>query len=114
MGQTVRPRSMAGKTRQIALLRGINLGSRRRVAMADLRELVSRLGYEDVRTHLQSGNVVLTAGETPRALGRKLELEIERVLGLDVQVVVRTRDELAQVSRAIRSATWSTTRPGTS
>lgn len=88
---------MAAPKRQIALLRGINLGSRRRVAMADLRELVDGLGYEGVRTHLQSGNVVLSARDAPRTVERKLEREIERVLDLDVQVVVRTRDELAQV-----------------
>jgi hypothetical protein len=42
----------------VALLRGINLGSKRRVAMSDLREVLGELGYEDVRTHLQSGNAV--------------------------------------------------------
>jgi uncharacterized protein (DUF1697 family) len=43
----------------VVLLRGINLGSKRRVAMADLRALLEGLGYDDVRTHLQSGNVVV-------------------------------------------------------
>jgi hypothetical protein len=51
----------------VVLLRGINLGSKRRVAMADLRELLEGLGYDDVRTHLQSGNVVL---RTHRLRGR--------------------------------------------
>jgi uncharacterized protein (DUF1697 family) len=83
--------------RQIALLRGINLASRRRISMADLRELVSGLGYEDVRTHLQSGNVVLTSSEAPATVQRRLERELERSLGMDVKVVVRTRDELAGV-----------------
>ena len=54
----------------VALLRGINLGSKRRVAMADLRELLEGLGYDDVRTHLQSGNVVLGAD---RVRGRREE-----------------------------------------
>jgi uncharacterized protein (DUF1697 family) len=88
---------VVARTTQIALLRGINLAGRRRVAMADLRELVSALGYEDVRTHLQSGNVVLSATDAPRTVGRKLERELERAVGFDVQVAVRTRDELAQV-----------------
>jgi len=57
-------------TRQIALLRGINLGSRRRVAMPKLRELLEGLGYEDVRTHLQSGNVVLSAAATGAELAK--------------------------------------------
>jgi uncharacterized protein (DUF1697 family) len=88
---------VAGTTTQIALLRGINLAKRRRISMADLRELVTGLGYENVRTHLQSGNVVLTASDSPRTVASKLERELERVLQMDVQVVVRTRDELAEV-----------------
>ena len=50
--------------RQIALLRGINLGARNRVSMPELRELLEGLGHEDVRTLLQSGNVVLTSATT--------------------------------------------------
>ena len=46
--------------RQIALLRAVNLARNRRLAMADLRALVEALGYDDVRTHLQSGNIVLS------------------------------------------------------
>jgi uncharacterized protein (DUF1697 family) len=84
-------------TRQIALLRGINLGSRRRVAMADLRELLEGLGYDDVRTHLQSGNVVLTSKKTPKRLQAELEKQLAAGLGIDVQVIVRTRNELADV-----------------
>jgi uncharacterized protein (DUF1697 family) len=86
---------VAATKTQIALLRGINLARRRRVSMADLRELVTGLGYDDVRTHLQSGNVLLTSAETPATVQRNLEGELERALGMDVQVVVRTRDELA-------------------
>ncbi len=53
--------------RLVALLRGINLGSKRRVAMADLRELMAELGYEDVRTVLQSGNIVFTGAKAEGA-----------------------------------------------
>ena len=67
--------------------------------MADLRDVVNGLGYEDVRTLLQSGNVVLTAKESPNSRAQ-LEQEIERVLGMDVKVVVRTRDELAKAIEA--------------
>ena len=82
---------------QIALLRGINLGSRRRVAMAELRELLSGLGYGDVRTLLQSGNVVLTSSAAPARLERELEKQLAAGLGMEIQVIVRTRDELAAV-----------------
>ena len=84
-------------TRQIVLLRGINVGGHRRVAMADLRALLNRLGYEDVQTLLQSGNVVLTSGVRADRLERQLEEQLEDEFGLDIQVVVRTRDELADV-----------------
>jgi uncharacterized protein (DUF1697 family) len=84
-------------TRQIALLRGINVGRSRRVPMPALRELLTGLGYGDVRTHLQSGNVILTADVSGEELERALEREIAASLGVDVPVVVRTRDELADV-----------------
>jgi uncharacterized protein (DUF1697 family) len=85
--------------RQIALLRGINVGSHRRVAMGDLRELLTGLGYGDVRTLLQSGNVVLTSDARPEQLARELERQIAANLGVDPQVVVRSREELAAVVR---------------
>ena len=83
--------------RQIVLLRGINLGSRNRIAMAELRAALTDLGYEDVRTHLQSGNVLLTTVATPAKLQRDIEREIAKRFGIDVAVVVRTRAELAAV-----------------
>lgn len=84
-------------TTQVALLRGINVGSHNRIAMADLRKLLSALGYGDARTLLQSGNVVLTAGAHPDDLASELELEIAGRLGVRTPVVVRTREELAAV-----------------
>ena len=83
--------------RQIALLRGINLGARNRIAMAELREVFASAGFEDVRTHLQSGNVVLSSRTSPDRVARICEREIEDRFGLDIDVVVRTRAELARV-----------------
>ena len=83
--------------RQIALLRAINLGSRRRVAMGDLRDLLASLGYDDVRTLLQSGNVVLTSTRSGKPLERQLEEELSARFGIDIPVLVRTRAELADV-----------------
>lgn len=65
--------------------------------MPELRELLGRLGYDDVRTHLQSGNVVLTSDASPARLQRDLEQHIAAELGVEAGVVVRTRDELAGV-----------------
>jgi uncharacterized protein (DUF1697 family) len=65
--------------------------------MADLRKLLEEAGYEDVRTHLQSGNVVLSSTLSPRKLEAQLERQLAKRLGFDVQVLVRTRAELAKV-----------------
>jgi uncharacterized protein (DUF1697 family) len=83
--------------RQIALLRGINLGPSKRVSMPELRELLDGLGYADVRTLLQSGNVVLTSAKRPATLERELAKAIAGELGVESQVIVRSRDELAAV-----------------
>jgi uncharacterized protein (DUF1697 family) len=81
--------------RLVGLLRGINLGSKRRIAMADLRELLTDLGYEDVRTVLASGNVIFTG---PKAKAReKLERGLEQRFGFKVDVVLRTMTELHAV-----------------
>jgi uncharacterized protein (DUF1697 family) len=83
--------------RQIVLLRGINLGPRNRIAMAELRELLASAGFEDVRTYLQSGNVVLSSNAKPDEVARKCEQLIEEAFALDVAVVTRTRLQLAQI-----------------
>ncbi len=83
--------------RQIVLLRGVNLGARNRIAMRDLRELLSGAGFEDVRTYLQSGNVVLGSDAPPEQVARESERQIAGRFGLEIQIVVRTREELAAV-----------------
>jgi uncharacterized protein (DUF1697 family) len=83
--------------RRILLLRGINLGARNRVAMPALREVLETAGYENVRTYVQSGNVVLDGKQAPGSLAAATEQLIAEHFGLDIAVVVRTRDELAAV-----------------
>ena len=82
---------------QIALLRGINLGPNRRVAMGDLRDLLTGAGYPDVRTCVQSGNILLSSDLDPERLQRELEGHVLAGFGIDAKVVVRTREELAAV-----------------
>jgi uncharacterized protein (DUF1697 family) len=84
-------------TRHILLLRGINLGPNRRVAMPRLREVLTEAGFQDVRTYVQSGNIVLSSDELPDKVAAKCERVIAEEFGFDVPVVVRTRAELAQV-----------------
>jgi uncharacterized protein (DUF1697 family) len=86
--------------RHIALLRGINLGSRNRVPMPELRELLTANGYDDPRTLVQSGNVVLSSRKRPDTVARDLEALIAERFGIEVPVVVRSRDELAAVIEA--------------
>jgi uncharacterized protein (DUF1697 family) len=88
---------MAKKQTQIALLRGINVGGHNRVPMPRLRELLTELGYGDVRTLVQSGNIVLTSSKSPKTLSADLQREIAAEFDVDTPVVVRTRDEIAEV-----------------
>jgi uncharacterized protein (DUF1697 family) len=85
----------------IALLRGINVGTAKRVAMADLRALVEKLGYSDVRTLLNSGNMIFTgpvaAAEDAAA---RIEAALARRLGVSTRVTVLTAGELAAAAGA--------------
>lgn len=86
--------------RHIVLLRGINIGSRNRIAMPKLREALEGAGFEDVQTYVQSGNVVLTSGKSAAEVARACERQIEKSFGLDIDVVTRTRVQLAKVVEA--------------
>jgi uncharacterized protein (DUF1697 family) len=81
--------------RQIALLRGINLASRNRISMPDLRKALDDAGYEDVATLVQSGNIVLTSSKPPKTLEKEISALVKEAFGVDCATVVRTRDELA-------------------
>lgn len=83
--------------RHVLLLRGINLGPKRRVPMADLRALLHDAGYAGVRTYVQSGNIVLDATEDPAAVAATAGRLISERFGFDVPVIARTREELAAV-----------------
>jgi uncharacterized protein (DUF1697 family) len=82
----------------VALLRGINLGSRNRVSMPDLRELFLALGSENVETYVQSGNVVFESATRDAAkLTAEIEKRIAGDLGLEVTVLLRTKAQLAKL-----------------
>lgn len=88
-------------TRLIVLLRGINVGRNKRVAMGDLRQLLVKLGYSQVQTHLQSGNAVLTSpwSETG-GVAAAIEQALMRDIGVESTVILRTAGELAAVVEA--------------
>jgi uncharacterized protein (DUF1697 family) len=82
----------------VALLRGINVGGRNKVPMADLREVVASLGHTGVTTYIQSGNVLFSTAETDTAkLAASLEAAIGERFGIWASVVVLSRDELAEM-----------------
>jgi uncharacterized protein (DUF1697 family) len=81
--------------RHVALLRGINVGKAKRVAMSDLRALIEDLGYRDVRTLLNSGNVVFTAPAGVRGRpGPRIEKALAERLGVSARVTVLTAAEV--------------------
>lgn len=82
----------------LALLRGVNLGSSRRLAMSDLRAVIAGLGFARVQTVLQSGNFVFAGGrKAPASLERLLEVELGEQLQMPMEVFVRTASEWAGV-----------------
>jgi uncharacterized protein (DUF1697 family) len=90
----------------VALLRGINVGGKSIVRMADLQECVEEVGYDNVSTFIASGNVLF---ETPERDAGKLEKAIERALERrfrrPITVVVRSRAEVGRITKAI-PANW--------
>jgi uncharacterized protein (DUF1697 family) len=83
----------------VAMLRSINVGGRNRVAMADLCAVADSLGYRDVSTYVQSGNLVFVGSGSPADVGRSIQDRIASDLGVGVPVVVRTKLQLSRVLR---------------
>ncbi|MBJ7904210.1 DUF1697 domain-containing protein [Streptomyces sp. DSM 110735] len=88
-------------TTYAALLRGINVGGARKVPMADLRTLLTALGYDGVRTHLQSGQAVFsTETREETTLEAELSKTIREHFGFSVDVIVRDHAYLSAVADA--------------
>ena len=83
--------------RLIVLLRGVNLAGRNRVAMPQLRDALDESGFEKVSTYVQSGNVVLSSRASAKRVGADVEKLIAERFGLHIDVVVRTRAQVAAV-----------------
>lgn len=75
----------------IALIRGINVGGHKKLSMADLQAVCEELGYDDVRTVLNSGNVIFSA---KKAAAAQLETAIAKKSGTEARVILRTPAEL--------------------
>jgi uncharacterized protein (DUF1697 family) len=84
--------------RYVALFRGINVGKAKRIAMADLRTLLARLGYFGVKTLLNSGNAVFTAEATSnREIAANIRTAVHKKLGVDAHVIVKSAKDVAAI-----------------
>jgi uncharacterized protein (DUF1697 family) len=82
----------------VSLLRGINVGGQKRIRMAELVDLYRSMGFENVLTYLQSGNVVsAAANDDPPALSKAIEARIRQIFDLSVTVILRAPEELHQI-----------------
>jgi uncharacterized protein (DUF1697 family) len=80
----------------VAFLRGINVGGNAILLMSELKSLCEKLGFENVRTYIQSGNVIFESGLREDVLREQLETALEKKMGKAIVVSMRTRDELAR------------------
>ena len=81
----------------VSMLRGINVGGHKRIKMDRLRQSLETLGFEQVKTFIQSGNVVFTTGKrSALALSRQIENKILEDFGFSVCVITKTADEMRQ------------------
>ncbi|HEX7099308.1 MAG TPA: DUF1697 domain-containing protein [Acidimicrobiia bacterium] len=83
----------------VALLRGINVGGQNAVSMSELRDAFEGHGFADVRTFLNSGNVVFSGGSSPSDLEDEIEEMLEAHLGRPIVVVVRSRRQMQNIVR---------------
>ncbi len=81
----------------VALLRGINVGGNNLIRMTDLKKAVEQCGFKNVRTHIQSGNVIFEYGDGARGVSKKLEACLSKTFGTDLRAIVKTREELGSI-----------------
>jgi uncharacterized protein (DUF1697 family) len=82
----------------VVLLRAVNLGSRNRIPMADLRRLLADAGCDSVETYIQSGNAVFTSRRSDRSrLAALLEREIQTAFDVSTVAILRTADEMTRI-----------------
>jgi uncharacterized protein (DUF1697 family) len=84
--------------RYIALLRGINIGNKNRIKMVDLRNIFESMGFKDVKTYLQSGNVIFSHDSVEMAeIERYIERKVNQTFEFTVNVIIRTDNEFENI-----------------
>ena len=84
-------------TTYVAFLRGINLGPTNKVSMAELRAMATDLGYTDVATYINSGNLIFVSSKKPATLEREISAAISKRFGTSTDVAVRTPAQLKKI-----------------
>ncbi|MGB3328602.1 MAG: DUF1697 domain-containing protein, partial [Thermomicrobiales bacterium] len=105
-----RQEQMMSGQRVIVLLRAVNVGGTGKVPMAQLREMLGTLGYRDVATYIQSGNIVATVPDAhdEASLAAEIEQAIAEGMGVKTRAIVRTREE---VEAALAAYPWPDYQP---
>jgi len=80
-----------------ALLKGINVSGHKTIKMAELRAMFEELGYKNVRTLIQSGNVVFESNAAAETIRKKIEAGIKKTFGFDVNVIIRNKAEMEAI-----------------
>ncbi len=81
----------------IALLRGINVSGKNKILMADLKVLFQKLDFTNVKTYIQSGNVVFTSDKKKALLSQFIEKAIKKEFHLEIPVIILTKTEIESV-----------------
>jgi len=81
----------------VALLRAVNVGGTGKLAMADFRAVMKKLGYGNIETYIQSGNAVFDADKGEAAVAKELAAALEKFMGAPVGVILRTHEEMGRV-----------------
>ncbi|EKJ87560.1 uncharacterized protein (DUF1697 family) [Leptospira meyeri] len=85
----------------IALLRGINVGGNRKVEMKKLRSLMESLGYTEVSTYINSGNIIFESEDDTKTVRFKIEKSFEKVFKFEIPTIVKTEKEMKKIANAI-------------
>ncbi|MCB2290912.1 DUF1697 domain-containing protein [Clostridium sp. CS001] len=81
----------------IALLRGINVGGKNIIKMADLKHMLESIGLQGSQTYIQSGNILFKSNEEEQPLRNKIEHAIEKTFGFSIAVIIRQSVELEKI-----------------
>jgi uncharacterized protein (DUF1697 family) len=89
----------------VALLRGINVGGKSMVSMADLKQTFEQLGLTHVRSYINSGNIIFTSQQSKAALTQQIEAALVQQYGLPIRILLKTQEEMVQLVRQL-PADW--------